>query len=131
MPDRTTRVSLRLDFGDTVRLGPGKVRLLELVGERGSISAAARAMGMSYRHAWLLVDSLNQAFTEPLVTTRPGGKADRRAELTRFGQEVISRFNAMEVVARAVVAHDLSVLEAAIKADGAPPRMRDPEHVPG
>ena len=130
MPDRTTRVSLRLDFGDTVRLGPGKVRLLELVDQRGSISAAARAMGMSYRHAWLLVDSLNQAFTEPVVATRPGGKADRRAELTRFGREVIGRFNAMEVAARNAVACDLRVLKAAIKADAAPPRMRDPEHVP-
>lgn len=127
MADRTTRLSLRLDFGDTVRLGPGKVRLLELIGDRGSISAAGRAMEMSYRHAWLLVDSLNQAFAQPVVATRPGGKADKRAELTPFGREVIRRFRAMEAAARQAVAQDLQVLEQAIKADATPPMMRDPE----
>ena len=127
MPDRTTRISLRLDFGDTVRLGPGKVRLLELIGERGSISAAGRAMGMSYRRAWLLVDSLNQAFAAPVVATRPGGKADNRADLTPFGREVIRRFRAMEAAARKVVARELRALEDAIKPDAEPPRMRDPE----
>lgn len=127
MRDRMTRLSLRLDFGDTVRLGPGKVRLLELIGERGSITAAARAMGMSYRHAWLLVDSLNQAFTEPVVATRPGGKADKRAELTPFGREAIRRFRAMEAAAWIAIEPDLQVLEAAIKVDATPRAMRDPE----
>jgi molybdate transport system regulatory protein len=120
-------MTLRLDFGDTVRLGPGKVRLLELIGDLGSISAAGRAMDMSYRRAWLLVDSLNQAFVEPVVATRPGGKADNRAEVTPFGREVIRRFRAMEAAARKVVARDLRSLEDAIKADAEPPRMRDPE----
>jgi molybdate transport system regulatory protein len=127
MPDRTTRISLRLDFGDTVRLGPGKVRLLELIGELGSISAAGRAMAMSYRRAWLLVDSLNQAFAQPVVATRPGGKADKRAELTPFGHEVVRRFRAMEAAARHAVAQDLHALEGAIKADADPRRMRDPD----
>ncbi len=127
MVERTTRISLRLDFGDTVRLGPGKVRLLELIGELGSISAAGRAMDMSYRRAWLLVDSLNQAFAQQLVTTRPGGKADKRAELTRFGREVIDRFRTMEAAARKVVVQDLQILENAIKPEAEPPRMRDPE----
>ena len=127
MPDRTTRISLRLDFGDTVRLGPGKVRLLELIGERGSISAAGRAMGMSYRHAWMLVDSLNQAFVQAVVATRAGGKADKRAELTPFGHEVIHRFRVMQAAARKVVARDRRALEDAIKADSEPRRMRDPD----
>jgi molybdate transport system regulatory protein len=127
MTERTTRLSLRLDFGDTVRLGPGKIRLLELIGELGSISAAGRAMDMSYRRAWLLVDSLNQAFAQPVVATRPGGKADKRAELTPFGCEVIRRFRGMETAARKVIARDLRELENAIKADAEPPRMRDPE----
>ncbi len=127
MADPTTRMTLRLDFGDTVRLGPGKVRLLELIGELGSISAAGRAMDMSYRRAWLLVDSLNQAFAEQIVATRPGGKADKRAELTPFGREVIRRFRAMEAAARKVVARDLRALENAIKADAEAPRMRDPD----
>jgi molybdate transport system regulatory protein len=127
MAERTTRLSLRLDFGDTVRLGPGKVRLLELIGELGSISAAGRAMDMSYRRAWLLVDSLNQAFAQPVVATRPGGKADKRAELTPFGREAIRRFRAMEAATRKVIAGDLRALENAIKAEAEPPRMRDPE----
>ena len=127
MPDRTTRLSLRLDFGDAVRLGPGKVRLLELIGAHGSISAAGRAMGMSYRRAWLLVDSLNQAFAQPVIATRPGGKADKRAELTPFGREVIFRFRAMEAAARTLVAQDLHALESAIKTGAEPPRMRDPD----
>lgn len=130
MPNQATRLSLRLDFGDAVRLGPGKVRLLELIGELGSISAAGRAMDMSYRRAWLLVDSLNQAFAEPVVATRPGGKADKRAELTPFGREVIRRFRAMEAAARQVIARDLRALENAIKAGAEPPKMRDPDDSP-
>jgi molybdate transport system regulatory protein len=64
---------LRVDFGEHGALGPGKTRLMELIAETGSISAAGRAMGMSYRRAWLLVDSLNAAFAEPLVAKQTGG----------------------------------------------------------
>ena len=67
------RLTLRIDFDKGRALGPGKIRLLELVGETGSISAAGRALGMSYRHAWLLVDALNTTFREPVVATRGGG----------------------------------------------------------
>ncbi|HEX3996687.1 MAG TPA: winged helix-turn-helix domain-containing protein [Acetobacteraceae bacterium] len=126
MAERTTRVTLRLDFGDTVRLGPGKIRLLESIEELGSISAAGRSMGMSYRRAWLLVDSLNQAFVEPVVATRPGGKADKRAEVTTFGKAVIERYRSMEDAARNAITPDLRPLEAAINEDAFPPRMRDP-----
>lgn len=87
-------------------------------------------MEMSYRRAWLLVDSLNQAFAQPVVATRPGGKADQRAELTPFGREVIRRFRAMEAAARQAVTHDLGALEDAIKADADPRRMRDPDDGP-
>ena len=126
MVDRTTRVTLRLDFGDTVRLGPGKVQLLETIAELGSISAAGRSMNMSYRRAWLLVDSLNQVFEEPVVATRPGGKADRRAEVTLFGQDLIRRDRGMEAAARKVIARDLRLLEDAVKPGAHPPMMRDP-----
>ena len=68
-----TRLTLRIDFDEGRALGPGKVRLLELVGETGSISAAGRAMGMSYRRAWMLVDALNRTFRQPVVETRGGG----------------------------------------------------------
>ena len=69
------RLTLRLDVGGRATLGPGKIRLLELIRQHGSISAAGRAMGMSYRRAWALVESLNATFTEPLVATRPAGRA--------------------------------------------------------
>jgi molybdate transport system regulatory protein len=101
--------------------------LLELIAELGSISAAGRAMDMSYRRAWLLVDSLNQAFMEPVVATRPGGKADKRAELTRFGQQIVCRYRAMETAAGMAIARDLRVLEDAIKSGAETPRMLDPE----
>ena len=76
-----TRLTLRIDFQDGRALGPGKVRLLELVGETGSISAAARRMEMSYRRAWLLVDALNRTFRDPVVTTRGRGAGGGGAAL--------------------------------------------------
>ena len=66
-----TSLHLRLDFGAERSIGPGKVRLLELINETGSISAAGRALAMSYRQAWLLVDELNRMFREPVVIARP------------------------------------------------------------
>jgi len=79
-----TMLYLRVDFGEHGALGPGKTRLMELIAETGSISAAGRAMGMSYRRAWLLVDSLNIAFREPLVAKQTGAAAWRcRADAAR------------------------------------------------
>jgi molybdate transport system regulatory protein len=123
-----SELSLRLEVGDVVRLGPGKVRLLELIDEHGSISAAGRGMGMSYRHAWLLVDSLHSAFREPLVATKAGGKADKRAEVTAFGRAVLARFRSMQATAQAALAEDLRVLESLLKVEGDTRHMRDPEN---
>ena len=78
------RLTVRIDFAGGRRVGPGKIRLLELIDETGSISAAGRAMAMSYRRAWLLVDSLHTSFREPVVDTRSGG-----AQLTPFGREPV------------------------------------------
>jgi molybdate transport system regulatory protein len=126
MSQRESHLSLRLEVGDAVRLGPGKVRLLELIDETGSISAAGRAMEMSYRHAWLLVDSLNSAFREPVVATRAGGHAAKRAEVTPFGREVLRRYRAMEAKARTLLADDLRALEAALRPDVPDRHMHDP-----
>ncbi len=90
------RVSLRLGFSDEQALGPGKVRLLELIAETGSISAAGRAMKMSYRRAWVLVDELNRMFREPLVEARPGGANGGGASLTEAGNDVVHRYRAIE-----------------------------------
>src|SRR3977135_2096812 len=82
------RLTVRIDFGSERALGPGKIRLLEAVGRTGSISQAGRALDMSYRRAWLLIDDLNQCFREPVVTTQSGAAQGGGAEITPFGQEV-------------------------------------------
>ena len=99
-----TRVSLRLAFNGDRALGPGKVRLLESIAETGSISAAGRAMAMSYRRAWMLVDELNHMFDAPLVEARPGGKDGGGTSLTPAGEDVVRRYRAIE----AKVARDSS-----------------------
>ncbi len=110
------RLTLRIDFGGDRALGPGKVRLLELVRETGSISAAGRSMGMSYRRAWLLVDALNQTFRLPVVATRGGGAGGGGASLTPFGGGVVDAYRAMERDAHNASARRLAELEAALAA---------------
>jgi len=90
------RVSLRLGFGTDQQLGPGKVRLLELIGETGSISAAGREMKMSYRRAWNLVSELNGMFSETVVDARPGGPNGGGASLTDAGADIVRRYRAIE-----------------------------------
>ncbi len=111
-----TRLTLRIDFKDGRALGPGKVRLLELVAETGSISAAARSMEMSYRRAWLLIDALNQTFRDPVVATRGGGAGGGGALLTAFGLEVVASYRAMEQEAASALAGRVAALERALAA---------------
>ena len=115
-PALTLRVDLgRADAdGVTQAIGPGKVRLLELIDETGSISAAGRAMGMSYRQAWLLIDSMNQAFAEPVTETLRGGAKGGGAAITDFGRRLAALYRAMEKKAAGAVADDLAALEAAL-----------------
>ena len=88
-------------------IGPGKAELIERIGETGSISAAARAMGMSYRRAWQLVEALNRDFREPVVTTAVGGTRGGGAQVTPFGRRVVAAFRGMEGKASAAIASDL------------------------
>jgi molybdate transport system regulatory protein len=95
-------------FGRTAAaMGPGKAELVERIARTGSISAAARAMGMSYRRAWQLVESLNKTFCEPVVTTAIGGRRGGGARVTPFGARVVARFRAMEGKASRAIAGDL------------------------
>lgn len=89
-------ISVRIDFPQGERIGPGKVRLLEAIAETGSISAAGRSLGMSYKRAWSLVDELNRMFTEPLVTSRHGGAQGGGADLTELGQDVVTAYRKVE-----------------------------------
>lgn len=88
-------------------IGPGKAELIERIGKTGSISGAARAMGMSYRRAWQLVEALNRDFREPIVTTAIGGTRGGGAQVTPFGRRVVAAFRAMEGKASAAIAADL------------------------
>lgn len=89
-------ISVRVDLAPSSRLGPGKVDLLEAIEETGSISGAGRAMKMSYRRAWLLVDDLNRMFRQPLVAASPGGAKGGGAHLTATGREVVAHYRAIE-----------------------------------
>jgi molybdate transport system regulatory protein len=114
---------LRIELGSFGAIGPGKIRLLELIERHGSIATAGRAMAMSYRRAWLLVESLNQAFDEPLVATQRGGKSGSGAALTPFGATVIRRYRAIESDAAQAASKHLKALGRALAAKP-PPRRR-------
>ncbi|OCJ16999.1 LysR family transcriptional regulator [Rhizobium sp. AC44/96] len=103
---------LRISFPDNDRLGRGKMELLERIRETGSISAAGRAMDMSYRRAWLLVSELNRMFNEPVVESQRGGQKGGGAALTPFGGELVERFRNMERALRSSLAGDLAWLES-------------------
>jgi len=83
---------LRIMVQPGLVLGPGKVELLEAIDLTGSISAAGREMGMSYRRAWLLVSALNEMFGRTLVITSPGGAGGAGAEVTDFGRAVAEAY---------------------------------------
>lgn len=104
-------LTIRINLGpQDVRIGPGKIELLELVGETGSIAAAGRALNMSYRRAWLLIDSLNQAFSDPVVIRRSGGSGGGGAELTELGKEIIQRYRRIEATASQASSEDRAAL---------------------
>ncbi|MEX0957489.1 MAG: LysR family transcriptional regulator [Rhizobiaceae bacterium] len=95
-------LSLRIDFEDGGRIGPGKIALLEKIAETGSISSGARAMGMSYKRAWDLVDETGRLLGAPVVETRAGGARGGGAQLTPAGERVLERFRAIEEAAAKV-----------------------------
>src|SRR5215468_4101448 len=111
---RHAALTIRIDFGAFGYLGPGKIALMELISKYGSISAAGKEMGMSYRRAWLLVDEINHIFREPLVETQMGGSGGGGARLTRLGRDVVSRYRAIEGAAATATAADIRALKAAL-----------------
>ena len=100
-------LTLRILGARTPAMGPGKAELIERIAASGSISAAARAMGMSYRRAWQLVEALNQDYRERVVTTAAGGTRGGGAQVTPFGKRVVAEYRAMEEKASAAIASDL------------------------
>jgi molybdate transport system regulatory protein len=90
------KIIVRLYCGDEIAMGPGKADLLEAIEGCGSISAAARAMDMSYRRAWLLVDTMNRCWKEPLVATAPGVAHGGGARLTALGKRVLAHYRGLQ-----------------------------------
>lgn len=111
------RLSIRIDLGPENRLGPGKVQLLEMIAEHGSISAAGRVLGMSYRRAWMLVEAMNRGFGQPVVAAQIGGKSGGGAQLSAFGVEVVAYYRAIEHAADRAAAPFLLRLGAPPAAD--------------
>ena len=99
---------LRVLSGREPAMGPGKAQLVALIAETGSISGAARKMGMSYRRAWQLVESLNKSFNEPVVLTATGGRRGGGAVVSDFGKRVVERYHVMETKASDAIASDLA-----------------------
>lgn len=105
------RLVFRIDFPEGERLGRGKMELLNHIQATGSISAAGRAMGMSYRRAWLLVDALNHMFNDVVVESKRGGTQGGGASVTDFGQELLARFRDMERKMGQAAASDIAWID--------------------
>jgi molybdate transport system regulatory protein len=117
------RLTLRVDLGPGQAIGHGKIRLLEAIRDHGSISAAGRALGMSYKRAWDLVEDLSRCFREPVVERRAGGQQGGGAALTPFGARVVAHYRAIERAANVAAAAHLQDLEAAVRAEEPPPAL--------
>jgi molybdate transport system regulatory protein len=109
------RLFIRIDFGDGAMLGPGKAALLERIAETGSIAAAGRRMGMSYKRAWQLVEALNAAFQEPLVHSTRGGARGGGAVVTEAGHAVLAAYRGVEADAQAAGRDHVGRLRAMLR----------------
>jgi len=107
-------IRFRVDFDSARSIGPGKIELLEHIRETGSLSQAGREIGMSYRRAWLLLDSLNASFKQPVVATSIGGKSGGGAALTAFGESVIGVYRSLEREFNVTAAKKLAAIAKAI-----------------
>jgi molybdate transport system regulatory protein len=113
---KNDRLSIRLDLASGARIGPGKVAVLEEIARSGSISAAGRALHMSYRRTWELVEDLNRTLGTPVVETAAGGSGGGGAVLTRAGKAVVERYRAIEMdTALAARKHLLALSRACIE----------------
>ncbi len=110
-----THLSIRIDLASGDRIGPGKIALLEAIRATGSISAAARALGMSYRRAWLLVEEINGALRDPAVTAETGGPGGGSAVVTPVGERVVGLYRTIEAQARAAAGGEFRAIGKLIR----------------
>jgi molybdate transport system regulatory protein len=119
-------IRFRIDFAENSNVGPGKIALLEAIQTHGSLSAAARAMKLSYRRAWLLLDSLNQAFTDPVSVNSVGGTGGGGVQITEFGALLIHRYRDIEKRFNELSAAHLEDIQAKVKPHPASGAKRTP-----
>ena len=110
-----THLSIRIDLASGARIGPGKIALLEAIRTTGSISAAARSLGMSYRRAWLLVEEINQTLREPAVTAESGGAHGGGAVVTPVGERVVDLYRHIESQARTAAGDEFRAIGKLIR----------------
>lgn len=103
---------LRIVLSEAAYIGPGRADLLEGIARTGSITAAGKAMGMSYKRAWGLVQALNEGFGQPLVLSKRGGAEQGGAVLTALGQAVLDAYRAMQAKTEAAIAPDVAALRS-------------------
>jgi len=101
------RFRLRVTRGADIAVGPGKIDLLEAIAKTGSITAAARELHMSYRRAWLLVDTMNRCFKQPVVAAEVGGRRGGGARLTRSGERAVGHYRRIERMAADASAEEI------------------------
>lgn len=113
----TLKLRARIYCGEEIAMGPGKADLLAAIAQEGSISAAGRALGMSYRRAWLLVDAMNRCWRSPLVETVAGGSKDRGARLSGTGQAVLAQYRALQArIAEVEASDEYALLRSGVRA---------------
>lgn len=105
--DPVVRFRLRITAGDVIAIGPGKIVLLEAIGETGSITAAAKRLDMSYRRAWLLLDELNRSLARPAVDSAKGGLQGGGSEVTAVGRQLVEIYRRIEATASAACREDI------------------------
>ena len=118
--NRTVGARLRIVLEPDIAIGPGKADLLEGIRDTGSIAAAGRRLGMSYKRAWLLVETMNRCFKRPLVEASKGGRAGGGARLTELGEEVLARYRRMETLTADAIEPEMAALRRSLAdlADG-------------
>jgi molybdate transport system regulatory protein len=109
------KLRMRVNVGDVIAVGPGKIALLEALAETGSITAAAKTLDMSYRRAWMLIDQLNSALKKPAVETAQGGAKGGGSRLTPEGEELVALYRAIEAEALAHCEGQIKALQKMLR----------------
>jgi molybdate transport system regulatory protein len=124
--NRAPLIRFRIDFAENSNLGPGKIALLEEIERCGSLSEAARRMGVSYRRAWLLLESLNNSFDMPATLNSTGGRGGGGAEVTPFGTLLIERYRQVERKLNDVAGECLEEIRSRVNRSAVSTRRRVP-----